>query len=72
MKPQSLLRPLLAGIVFGLMIHAPASAQTTGQIGENISYVLDDNGVLTVSGTGKIPNDIGQGYSRLPYTGVGQ
>ena len=31
-----------------------ASAETSGTIGENLTWVLDDNGVLTISGTGTL------------------
>lgn len=31
-----------------------ANAAETGQCGDNATYTLDDNGVLTISGTGKM------------------
>ena len=39
---------MLSGIITAL----PASAVTSGQCGDNVYWTLDDNGTLTISGTG--------------------
>ncbi len=44
----------LAVFLAMLCVSPGAFAQTSGRCGNNVTYVLDDNGVLTISGTGAI------------------
>ncbi len=45
-------------------------AVTTGKCGNNASYTLDDNGVLTITGTGVVTNNSGPQFRTLPIQKV--
>ena len=56
MKSRRFLMWLFAVMVcMGLTI-IPVSAQENGKCGENVYWVYDDNGTLTISGTGEMYN----------------
>ena len=42
-----------------------ASAATSGTCGDNLTWTLDDNGTLTISGTGEMKN-----YSGMHFHGA--
>lgn len=53
--------------IIGLMLLAlplVANATSSGECGDNLTWVLDDNGVLTIAGSG----DMWNWYGNLPWT----
>jgi len=44
-------------------ITASAATEESGTLGANITWELDDNGTLTISGSGDIPSDLSQLYN---------
>lgn len=54
------------GEVLDLRIDVAASAASTGMCGENVSWVLDDEGTLTISGNGEMDDFL---YSSAPWSG---
>jgi len=48
---------------FDSFITASAATEESGTLGENITWELDDNGTLTISGSGDIPSDLSQLYN---------
>lgn len=67
----------ITGFVFLLsilivLVHAIAYAESGGTCGENVRWTLDDSGVLTISGSGKMmdyypDNDIEPGFIERPW-----
>ena len=70
---KKILHLLTAAAVFALLlipIHTSVYAEAkSGSLGENISYVLDDEGTLTITGTGDMPDYAKPGYLQgTPFT----
>lgn len=63
MKKRILGLTLVVTILIGC-IPIIASAETSGECGDNVTWTLDDNGVLTISGEGPISN---YSYSNSPF-----
>ena len=55
-------------VLFTLVIPAKVWAVTTGSCGANVTYVLDDAGTLTISGSGEMSNYTGQLPNNFPET----
>ena len=55
MRKTKLLLTLLAFMMVGVM-NAEIASGTCGKNGDNITWVLDDNGTLTLSGSGEMEN----------------
>ncbi len=66
MKPakKSLCWLLLVSLTLSLL-WMPAFAQTEGTCGENLTWVLSDEGILTISGTGAMPDF--DSYTATPW-----
>ena len=47
---------VLALSVFCAFVPLVASAETSGTCGKNLTWILDDYGTLTISGTGNMEN----------------
>jgi len=60
---------VLALLMLLSLMPAAAYASGSGECGENIQWTLDDSGVLTVSGSGRMP-DYEEGAS--PFYGLGE
>ena len=67
MKKKLWIIPTLAALLLALTIGA-ATADRIGTISSSISWNLTDEGVLTISGTGAIP-DYGTAYNLSPFDG---
>ena len=48
----------------GLLVTAVAATEESGALGENITWELDDNGTLTISGSGDILSDLSQLFNK--------
>ena len=68
---KKLLRCLLTLCMLSTIIAVlpiTANAATSGQCGDNVYWTLDDNGTLTISGTGAMYDyDLGAGCDNYPY-----
>lgn len=54
MKRKALSLVMVVSMILSLICVTPVIAQTSGTCGDNVTWTLDDNGVLTISGTGKM------------------
>ncbi len=52
------------------MTAIPAHAATSGTCGENLTWVLDDNGTLTISGTGDMTNWSWSNLAVIPWYNI--
>ena len=47
---------LLAAIIFGTPTEVQAATVESGTCGDNLAWILDDKGTLTITGTGPMEN----------------
>lgn len=65
MKKNLSIVTIVLAILLSTLIPLTASAATSGTFGNNLNWVLDSNGTLTISGTGAMPN--WEYYDEVPW-----
>lgn len=69
MNKKKILAMLLSLVMLSLVISIPVYAENddSGTCGDNLTWTLDDTGLLTISGTGKMMNYSSAGDNAAPW-----